>query len=301
MSIQRTSSLAGRRQRSTRIVATVFLLPAIIILLVFIVYPIIDSFKISFFEWNGISPTKKFIGLDNWKTLKSDLLFWRAFRNNILVMVLSLLIQLPIAMTLATFLDIGGKKLNFFKVVYFLPLLMSSVAVGFLFKYALSSTSGILTSISKAFGGGMIDILGNPKYAIYGVIGVICWQYIPFYMVYFLAAYSVLPYEIYEASIIDGASRNQYFWKIALPMMKGSIKSAAILSMVGSLKYFDLIYVMTEGGPGNATELMATYMYKNAFTTFKMGYGSTVAGGMFILITGISLITMRILRGKDEG
>ena len=100
-------------------------------------------------------------------------------------MALSLLIQLPIAMALATFLDIGGKKLNFFKVVYFLPLLMSSVAVGFLFKYALSPNTGIITAISKAFGGQAVDLLGNPKYAIYAVIGVICWQYIPFYMVYF--------------------------------------------------------------------------------------------------------------------
>ena len=145
-----------------------------------------------------------------------------------------------------------------------------------------------------------MDLLGNPKYAIYAVIGVICWQYIPFYMVYFLAGYSGLSEEIYEASIIDGASRNQYFWSIALPTMKGVIQSAAILSMVGSLKYFDLVHVMTGGGPGNATELMATYMYKNAFVTFKMGYGSTVASGMFILITGISLITMRLLRGKEE-
>ncbi|HZJ82259.1 MAG TPA: sugar ABC transporter permease [Clostridia bacterium] len=298
MGIQ-SSSLEKRRLRSTRIAATVFLFPALIILLIFIAYPIVDSFRISAFEWNGISSVKKFVGLGNWKTLSTDMAFWRAFTNNIIIMALSLLIQLPIAMALATFLDIGGKKLNIFKVVYFLPLLMSSVAVGFLFKYALSSTNGILTGISKAFGGGMVDVLGSPKYALYAVIGVICWQYIPFYMVYFLAAYSGLSYEIYEASIIDGASRNQYFWRIALPMMKGSIQNAAILSMVGSLKYFDLIYVMTGGGPGNASELMATYMYKNAFVTFKMGYGSTVAGGMFILITTISLITMKLLRGKE--
>ncbi len=293
-------SLAKQRMHSTRIAATVFLLPALIILFVFIAYPIVDSFRISLLEWNGISADQSYIGLENWKSLATDLAFWHAFRNNLLVMALSLLIQLPIAMALATFLDIGGKKLNFFKVVYFLPLLMSSVAVGFLFKYALSPNTGIITAISKAFGGQAVDLLGNPKYAIYAVIGVICWQYIPFYMVYFLAAYSGLSYEIYEASIIDGATRSQYFWRIALPCMKGAIQSAAILSMVGSLKYFDLIHVMTGGGPGNATELMATYMYKNAFVTFKMGYGSTVASGMFILITSISFIVMKLLRGKEE-
>ena len=100
--------------------------------------------------------------------------------------------------------------------------------------------------------------------------------------------------------MIDGATKGQYFWKIALPLLMPSIKSAAILSMVGSLKYFDLIYVMTGGGPGTSTELMATYMYKQAFTEFNMGYGSAVATGMFILITVISLITMRIINGKKE-
>lgn len=152
-------------------------------------------------------------------------------------------------------------------------MLMSSVAVGFLFKHALDANFGIITSISHLLGQKSIDLLGNPKMALYAVIGVICWQFIPFYMVYFLAAYSGISRDVYEASIIDGASRNQYFWRIALPIMKPSVKSAAILSMVGSLKYFDLIYVMTGGGPGTATELMATYMYKNAFVTFKMGYG----------------------------
>ena len=120
-------------------------------------------------------------------------------------------------------------------------------------------------------------------------------------MVYFLAAYSSLPSDVYEAAIIDGATKGQYFWKVALPMMKPSIKSAIILSMVGSLKYFDLIYVMTGGGPGTSSELMATYMYKTAFSSQRMGYGSTIACGMFILITVISLVTMKILnRNGDE-
>ena len=119
-------------------------------------------------------------------------------------------------------------------------------------------------------------------------------------MVYTMAAYTNISEDVYEASLIDGATKGQYFWRIALPLLTPSLKSAAILSMVGSLKYFDLIYVMTGGGPGNSTELMATYMYKKAFTEFNMGYGSAVAGGMFILITSLSLITMRLINGKKE-
>lgn len=294
------SSLAVRRQRSIHTAAAVFLAPALVILIVFIAYPIVDSFRISTLEWNGISSNKVFVGLNNWKALVVDNSFWAAFRNNIVVMVLSLVFQVPFALALATFLDAGGKKFNLFKVVWFLPLLMSSVAVGFLFKYALDANFGIFAQLSKALGGGAVDLLGDPKRALFAVIGVICWQYIPFYMVYYLAGYSGLSEDTYEAAIIDGATRGQYFWRVALPQLFPTIRSGAILSMVGSLKYFDLIYVMTEGGPGTATELMATYMYKNAFKTFKMGYGSTVACGMFILITAIALLTMRLLNRKGD-
>ena len=169
-----------------------------------------------------------------------------------------------------------------------------------MFTYALATNGGIISSISQLLGGGNIDLLGNPKTALYAVIGVVAWQFTPFYMVYCVAGYTNVSEEVYEASVIDGANKRQYFWHIALPLLKPTLKSAAILSMVGSLKYFDLVYVMTGGGPGDSTELMATYMYKLSFAQFNMGYGSAVAGGMFILISLISLITMRLLNGKKE-
>lgn len=293
-------SLYKQRQRDTRRVAAVFLAPVTLLLFVFIAYPIIDTFSISLYKWNGISADKVFIGLKNWQTLLGDVSFWAAFKNNLLIMVCSIVVQIPIGIALATFLDFGGKKLNFFKVIWFIPLLMSSVAIGFLFRYALATNGGIISTVSKWFGGGNLDLLGNPKIAIFTVIGVICWQFIPFYMVYFMAAYTNIPYDVFEAAKIDGATKGQYFWRIALPLLVPSMRSAAILSMVGSLKYFDLIYVMTGGGPGTSTELMATYMYKQSFKTFNMGYGSAVAGGMFILISFISLITMTLLKGRGE-
>lgn len=293
-------SLLEMRRRNTRKVAALFLAPVTILLLVFILYPIIDTFITSGYQWNGISSAKKFIGFENWKTLLTDKNFWIAFRNNLVIMVLSIVIQIPIGLALATFLDFGGKKLTIFKVIWFVPLLMSSVAIGFLFTYALATNGGIVSTISGWFGGGNVDLLGNPKTALLTVIIVICWQFTPFYMVYFMAAFTNIPYDVFEAARIDGATRGQYFWRIALPLLVPSMKSAAILSMVGSLKYFDLIYVMTGGGPGTSTELMATYMYKQSFKNFNMGYGSAVAGGMFILISMVSLITMKLLKGKEE-
>lgn len=293
-------SLEKVRQKEINLVAIVFLAPVIIMLILYVFYPICETFRVSGYKWNGISANPEFIGLENWKTLLHDEKFWSAFKNNIIVMVLSVAIQIPLGVAMATFIEFAGKKAKVLKVIWFIPMLMSSVAVGFLFTYALATNGGIFSSISHLFGGGNIDLLGNPHTALLTVIGVIAWQFTPFYMVFCLAAYTNISEDVYEAASIDGANKSQYFFNIALPLLKPALRNAAILSMVGSLKYFDLVYVMTSGGPGSSTELMATYMYKLSFAQFNMGYGSAVAGGMFILITLISLATMKILNGKEE-
>ena len=260
------NSLAENNRKSVAITAVIFLLPVILLL--------------------------------------ADTKFWIAFWHNIVIMVVSVIIQIPLGLALATFLNFFTKKVRIsriFKTVWFFPYLMSSVAIGFLFTYALATNGGIVSTISGWFGGQNIDLLGNPKTALLTIILIVSWQFTPFYMVYCMAGYAGISDDIYEASVIDGATKGQYFWKVALPLLKPSLISAAILSMVGSLKYFDLIYVMTNGGPGSSTELMATYMYKFSFSQFNMGYGSTVAGGMFILITAVALLTMKGLnRGGKE-
>lgn len=296
----KSMSMAQRNKREIAIAATIFLAPALLVIAIYIVYPIIQSFITSTYDWNGYSSTKTFIGLANWAELMQDRVFWSAFRNNIVVMVLSIVLQMPIGLALATFLDKLGKKGNVFKVIWFIPMLMSSVAIGYLFRYALDANTGFISAISQAFGGGKVDLLGNPKTALLSCIVIIAWQFIPFYMVYYLAGYSGLPADVHEAAMVDGATESQYFWQVSLPLLKPSIKSAIVLSIVGSLKYFDLVYVLTNGGPSHASELMATYMYTNAFSSYRMGYASAIASGMFILISIIAIVTMRLLnRGED--
>ena len=293
-------TMADRERKETAIAATVFLAPALLVIAVFIAYPIIQSFVTSLYDWNGYSANRVFIGIQNWVTLIKDSQFWAAFRNNILVMVLSIVIQMPIGMALATFLNLVGKKGNICKVIWFIPMLMSSVAIGYLFRYALDPSTGFVTAISRLFGGGRVDLLGNPKTVLYACIFIIAWQFIPFYMVYYMAGYGGISGDIHEAALVDGATEGQYFWQVSLPLLKPSIKSAIVLSIVGSLKYFDLVYVMTGGGPSGASELMATYMYTKAFNTYQMGYASAVASGMFILISVIAIVTMRLLNRKED-
>ncbi len=293
-------TMQKRNSREIGIAATVFLAPALIVIAIYVIYPIIQSFITSGYDWNGYSSNKTFIGLANWAELLKDSKFWHAFKNNIVIMLLSIVLQMPIGLALATFLDKTGKKGNVFKVIWFIPMLMSSVAIGYLFRYALDANTGFVTSLSQLFGGGKIDLLGNPSTVLVTCAFIIAWQFIPFYMVYYLAGYSSLPSDVHEAALIDGATESQYFWKVSLPLLVPSIKSAVVLSIVGSLKYFDLVYVMTAGGPSGASELMATYMYSNAFESYRMGYASAIASGMFILISFIAIVTMRILNRKED-
>lgn len=289
-----------KREEKTTII--LFIIPVLLLISIFIIYPIINSISLSFVKWNGIDPVKRFIGLSNWKKLLHDKIFFSAILNNFKIVIFSILIQLSIGLGLAVLLDKGGKKLSIFKTVYFFPMLMSSVAIGILFKYIYDPQFGVVTTILDSLGLHSLakSWLGDPKLALGSVIAVICWQFIPFYMIYFLAAMAGIPKELHEASVIDGATEWQYFCKVLLPLLKGSIRTAAILSLVGSLKYFDLIYVMTGGGPTHSTELMATYMYKNAFAKYKMGYGSTIAVALFIIVMTFSVLTTYITRSREE-
>ena len=300
--MNKTKDLAKSRARSTAIAATVFLAPAIILIFIYMVYPVVDTFITSGYKWNGISADRVFVGIENWKTLIKDEKFWAAFGHNLIVMVFSILLQIPIGMLLATFLDAGGKKLNIFKIIWFFPYLMSSVAIAFLFNYILATNGGLFSSIATLINGKktLIDLLGQSPQALFAVIGVMAWQFTPFYMVYFIAGYSNIDSSLYEAAVIDGATRKQYLFKIAIPLLGPIFKTACTMSLIGSLKYFDMIWNMTGGGPAGGTELMATYMYKLSFQQFNMGYGSAVAAGMFILITLIALLFQQIFVGKED-
>ena len=287
MGMKEKTGLAKVRARSTAIAATVFLLPTILLIIVYMIYPIIDTFVISMYKWNGISSDRVFIGFTNWQNLLVDGEFWTSFGHNVIVMVFSILLQIPIGLLLATFLDALGKKANAFKIVWFFPYLMSSVAIAFLFTYALATNGGIFSELASLIAGKnvTVDLLGRNPQALYTVIGVMAWQFTPFYMVYFIAGYSNIDTSIYEAAIIDGANRRQYLFKIAIPLLMPIFKTACTMSLIGSLKYF---------------ELMATYMYKLSFQQFNMGYGSCVAAGMFILITAIALLFQKVFVVKED-
>ena len=286
---------AGAALSLRRLAPAIFLAPAVLLLIVYLLYPLVDSFRLSLLDWNGLGSNARFVGLDNWIKLSTDVLFWKAAWNNILLAVFSVVIQMPIAVVLAVVLDNAGKGSRILKILYFLPLLMSSVALGVLFKYFYDVNFGPLNALLEYIGLGAFaqDWLGDTRFALGAVIAVVCWQYIPFYMVLFMAGLASFPAEISEAAKLDGASETTIFWKMKLPHLKGTLRTAVVLSVIGALRYFDLIYVMTGGGPEGSSELMATYMYRNVFSSFQLGYGSTVASGMFIVVILIASVLLR--------
>lgn len=273
---------------------TVFLAPAVALLLVFLVYPLLSSFQLSTLDWNGLGEGGKPVGLGNWLRLAHDEIFWRSLRNNFLLAGLSVTFQLPTSMVLAVVLDEAGRGSRFLKIAYFLPLLMSSVALGVIFKNVYDPTFGPINAFLEAIHLHGPDWLGDRRYALLSVIAVICWQNIPFYMLLFLAALAAFPREQGEAAFLDGATQSQIFWRIKLPHLRGTVRTAVLLSVIGSLRYFDLIFVMTGGGPESASELMSTYMYRTVFASFQLGYGSTIASAMFLVVTAVAAVALRL-------
>lgn len=233
--------------------------------------------------------------------LFQDPIFWRALKNNVILVAISIVVQLPAGVILALLLTSEFRWTRLLKTVYFFPYLMSSVAIAMLWRYVYEPTFGLLNVVLEAMGkyNWIQDWLGDPKVVLYSVINAVNWQFIPFYMILFMTALVSISEELYKAAKIDGASSWSAFWTITLPLLWPTVMNAAVLSLVGSLKYFDLIHVLTGGGPNHASELMATYMYKRSFQHHRMGYGSTIAVALFTIGFILSMFFVRVAQRKE--
>jgi raffinose/stachyose/melibiose transport system permease protein len=280
-----------------------FLFPAFLVYCLYTLNGIIRTFYFSTFHWNGVGPASKAlnIGLQNFVNLFQEKIFWHAITNNLLLVVVSIVFQLGFGMILALVVGSSHKGARFFRTIYFMPLLLSTVATGLFWILMFDPYSGIFNWVLKIVSPNVpLSWLGSKEVVMFAVLFVVCWQYTPQYMILLRAGMTGIPEEMYEAATIDGASRWQQFWSMTLPLLSGTIKTSAVLSIVGSLKYFDLFWVMTLGGPNGYSELMATFMYKKAFTEERMGYGSSVAACMFIVSLIVIVIFRFMTRTKEE-
>ena len=280
----------------------IFVLPALITFLCFVLIPLILSGTYSLFEYDGIGKMR-FIGFENYLNLfTTDRYFPKAVMNSLILVVASLFIQLPISLMLALVLAHGVKGEKFFRTVYFVPVVISSMVIGQLWMKIFHSEYGLLNILISAIRGETFDYswLSNSKTAFLGTVVPAVWQYIGYHLLIFYAGIKSISTEYYEAAQIDGASKWQTNFKITIPLLVPVIKTCVIFSITGSLRSFDLIYVMTGGGPNHASEVPATLMYNNLFRRGLYGYGSAQAFFIVIECLLFTYIISRIFRKSEQ-
>jgi raffinose/stachyose/melibiose transport system permease protein len=279
-----------------------FVLPALILFVSFSIIPLFISGTYSFFQYDGIG-TMDFIGFGNYiRMFAEDRYFLKAISNSLLLVGASLLIQLPISLFLALVLARGVRGEKFFRTVYFLPVVISSMVIGQLWMKMFNSDYGLLNNLIRALGVPDFNYswLSNPKTAFLSTLIPAVWQYIGYHLLIFYAGIKSISQDYYEAAQIDGASKWQVSTKITLPLLSPVIKTCVIFSITGSLRAFDLIYVMTGGGPNHASEVPATLMYNNLFRRGLYGYGSAQAFFIVIECLVFTFIVSRLFKKAEE-
>ncbi|EEH65748.1 ABC transporter, permease protein [Actinomyces urogenitalis DSM 15434] len=276
-----------------------FVGPAFLLFFAFALFPIAYNVWMSLFRTDLMSPSQ-WVGLENYKNLFEDRIFLTSLKNNLLMVVGSLLAHLPLALLLGNFLFHKVRGSQFFQSVFFLPCVVCGVAVGLTWTFIYNSQFGLVNSILDGLraAGLKREWLSDEKTVMLAIIVVVMWQFVGYHMVIQLAAMRSIPAEMFEAATVDGASSWQQFKMITLPMIRPMIKVDAILIITGSLKYFDLVMAMTKGGPNHASEVMSTYMYTSAFRTLKFGYASAIANILLILCVVAILLSNFVFKSE---
>jgi raffinose/stachyose/melibiose transport system permease protein len=273
--------------------AYLFLLPAFILFFLFLVYPIALSMYYSLFDWNGLGPAEDFVGLDNFVRVWSDKIFLKAIGNGLLIVALSLVIQLPLSLGLALMVGRNLPGRVFYRSIFFLPYVISEViaAIMWLGLFNADPSRGLINAIITLIPGVEPQPwLGDLQTVLPSLFVVLTWKYFGLHMLLFMTGLQSIPLEIEEAARIDGANVWQLLMRITIPLLSSTTRTSVYLSVLGSLQQFILVWVMTKGGPVNASEVMATYMYRYGFVRFWLGYGSAVAIVMLLLALTFSLI-----------
>ena len=263
----------------------VFVLPAFLIYAIFVLVPIGYNVYVSFLQTDLMSPSK-FVGIKNYINLFQDKTFVGAVKNNILMVIGSLIAHLPLALFFGNILFQKIKGSHFFQTVFFLPSVICGVAVGLTWTFVYNSEFGLINKFLEMIGlGGLKQVwLADKNLALFCIIIVVMWQFVGYHMIIQIAAMKNISESYYEAAEIDGASKWVQFKSITFPLIKPILKVDAVLIITGSLKYYDLVAVMTGGGPNHATELMSTYMFYQGFRTLKYGYSAAIGVVLFTIM-----------------
>jgi alpha-1,4-digalacturonate transport system permease protein len=277
-----------------------FLLPNILIFGLFIIVPAIQGLRMSLTEW-GVFTTPRFIGFANFVELAQDAVFWKTFSNTIVYSLFTVSLIMVYALALALLLyknTIKGEKV--FRSLFYIPSLLSMITVGIAWRFILGDEMGIINYLLRRFGGSGVPWLTDGNLAMISIIGVSIWAQAGYYMVILIAGLQAIPIELYEAATIDGASKTKTFTAITLPLLRSTLLVVMVLSTIASFKAYELISVMTKGGPGYATKLIVQQVYQVAFLEDRMGYASAMSIVLMLIISIFTLVQFKF-SGKEQG
>ncbi|AJY77475.1 hypothetical protein VN24_03645 [Paenibacillus beijingensis] len=291
---------ADRSLRKEQLTALWFVLPAVLLLLVFVFYPMVQAFIISFQNYSLVSATKSFVGLDNYLGLLKDQSFLSSLKNSFFFAIVVIPIQTSIALGMAMLIQKPGRSSGLFRTLLFIPVVVSTAVAAVVFKLIYNKEFGILNNVLKSLHLPLTNFLSNPETAMYGVITLGIWKAAGFFMIIFLAGLNNIPNDLYEASRVDGASKIQQFFKITLPLLNRTMAFVVIITTIDAIKLSGLVFVLTNGGPNGSTETVVFYIYKLAFQQMQMGYATAAAFILFGIVLVISLIQMRLFKNDVE-
>lgn len=281
--------------------AFLFIAPAFILFTLFIVWPTVSSFYYSLTNWDGINPNINFVGLANYREILTSARFANALRNTVILTAVISVLENLLALGLAILVDNVCRAKNLFRAIFYLPVILSGIVSGFIWKIMFNYNFGPINKILDMIGleAWKQDWLGNADLAIWSVALVMIWKGAGYYMIIYLAALQGVPQDVQEAAMIDGANVVQQFRRITLPLISGSFTICFTLSLINGLKLFDQIAVMTDGGPGFATETMVYLLYKSGFGEGRQGYGTAVGVILLLIILVLNSIQSAILRKRE--
>lgn len=272
------------------------------IITVFIIIPIIYSLYMSLHDWNIMYNIKDFIGFGNYKEVFQDERFFNALKNTLIYTVSYVPILVILSLALAAFINEKFIASGFYKTVLFIPAITSMAIIAIIFRFLLDGDIGYVSLALRKLGFSVPDFLRDPETAMWSVVLTSVWRWVGFYMVIFLSGFNSIPDSLYEAAEIDGAGKLRQFFSISLPLLMPTISFTLITNLINSFQVFDPVYVMTKGGPMFSTEVLVYYVYYMGFNVFDMGYASSMAFILFLIILVFTLIQLKgFMKSDSEG
>lgn len=279
---------------------TLFLIPTFIGIILFFIYPVINATFFSFTDWNGIAKTYNFTGFANYMKAMGQKEFWISVRNNGFFILFSVFIQVPLIILFSLLIANVKKLKGLYKTAVFMPSVMSTAVIGILWGFIYEPDIGLFNNVLGLFGIDKVYWLSDRSWAMLSILITNAWQWTGFYIVMVLAAIISIPKELDEAAMIDGATGFQRAMRITMPLIMPIVSVVIMLSIAGAMKAADIIIVMTKGGPAGSTEVMATYMLKHSITSFKYGYGNSIAVLIFIFTLIITALYQVLVVRRTE-